>query len=146
MFSFIFRKGLFLTGWKSNPSWAGRSVSGSLALCWVQGAWLCWQLYRALPSLPAHMAFCHGLFPDFFIAQAIFFYSIVPAAWDAGMHPPPSSQGWMEIGTACQIARAVIQSHLWLLRSVCLTNVETASFLFLFPVSFCVPEWLNKGQ
>lgn len=42
-----------------------------------------------LPYLPAHMAFCHGLLPYFSTAQAILFYSILlPAAWNAGMHPP----------------------------------------------------------
>lgn len=50
-------KGLLLVGWKSSPSWAGRSVSGSLALCWIQGAWLCWQLNRPfLPYLPTWLS------------------------------------------------------------------------------------------
>lgn len=38
------------------------------------------------PYLPAHMAFCHGLLPDFSIAQAIFFDSLLLPAWNAGMH------------------------------------------------------------
>lgn len=51
-------KGPSVIGWRPDHSRAGGSRAGPLVLCWIQGAWSCWQLQG--PSL---LTCPHGFLP-----------------------------------------------------------------------------------
>lgn len=57
-FHFSLEKGPSVIGWRPDHSRAGGSRAGPLVLCWIQGAWSCWQLQG--PSL---LTCPHGFLP-----------------------------------------------------------------------------------
>lgn len=122
-FHFSFEKGPSVIGWRPDHSRAGGSRAGPLVLCWIQGAWSCWQLQGpSLLTCPHGFLPWHSQAPPLlslsFQTASLFLCWVLPP--EAGNVEMLSTLGWMgetglswwKTGNGCRYSFVILEARL----------------------------------